>query len=288
MPSPSPQAAPTTMRSPARRERQAFGAQFEAHALGLEDRADAVGHVLILARQQARRTLHHRHGGAEPPHQLRELQSDVAAADDHQVLGHRVQFHHRHVVQRRHRVDARQLRAHRAPADVEEDARRAQAPAASLERGRADETGVADDHLGAFQAAHPGLDAVARPGDDGVLARHHARHVHAQVRDVEAELGAALRKPDSASAGHQRLRRNAADVDAGAAEVVALDHGRLQPFAAAACGDRRPGLTGADDDGVECFEAHDGSFLLPGRTSVCGRACNAARPRVTASRLASR
>jgi hypothetical protein len=36
------------------RQREALGAELEAHALGLEDVADAVGHVLVLARQQAR------------------------------------------------------------------------------------------------------------------------------------------------------------------------------------------------------------------------------------------
>ena len=46
------------------RERQALGAQFEAHAFGQQDRADAVGYVGVLARQQPRRALDYRHGGA--------------------------------------------------------------------------------------------------------------------------------------------------------------------------------------------------------------------------------
>jgi hypothetical protein len=129
-----------------------------------------------------------------------------------------------------------------------------------------DEAGIADDDLGALQAAHPGLDALARLRDDGVLARHHTGHVHAQVRHVEAELGPALSQPDGARAGHQRLGRHTAHVDAGAAEVVPLDDGRLQPFATAACGDGRPGLAGADDDGVKDFRVHGHAL-----SSGCGR-----------------
>jgi len=105
------------------RERDALGPQREAHAFVLQDRTDGRPRHPRLARQQARRALHHRHLGAEAPHDLRELQADVAAADDHQVLGHPVQFHDRHVVERRHAVDAGQLGPYRSPADVQEDAR---------------------------------------------------------------------------------------------------------------------------------------------------------------------
>jgi len=43
---------------------------------------------------------------------------------------------------------------------------------------------------------------------------------------------------------------------AGAAEVVALDHRRLQPLFAAARGNRRAGLACTDDDGVEILDRH--------------------------------
>ena len=118
---------------------------------GFENRADAIGHILVLARQQARGTLDNGHRSAQPAHQVGELQADVAAADDHQVLGHRVQFHHRDVVECLHGVDARQRGAHGAATDVEEDARRAQAAPAHVQRGRTDKAGIADDDLGALQ-----------------------------------------------------------------------------------------------------------------------------------------
>jgi hypothetical protein len=50
--------------------------------------------------------LHDRHAAAQPPKQLAELQPDVAAAENEQMLRHRIQLHDRGRVQVRHGVDA--------------------------------------------------------------------------------------------------------------------------------------------------------------------------------------
>ena len=50
--------------------------------------------------------------GAEPAVHLRELQGDVAAADDHQMLWHRVEFEDADVG---HVVDVGRVPAYRAP-----------------------------------------------------------------------------------------------------------------------------------------------------------------------------
>ena len=134
--------------------------------------------------------------------------------------------------------------------------RRRQSQGVDLERGRADESGVADDHLYILQAAHPRFDTLARLRDDAVLARFHACHVDAERSDVEAVLRATLRLADGPCAGHQGLRGHATDVDARASEVVAFDHRRPQPLLAAACSDRRPGLACTNDDSVELFGRH--------------------------------
>jgi hypothetical protein len=54
----------------------------------------------------------------------------------------------------------------------------------------------------------------------------------------------------------QGLGRHAAGVDAGAAEQLALDQRDPHAGGGQAADQRRPGLAGADDDGVEaCFIA---------------------------------
>ena len=106
-------------------------------------------------------------------------------------------------------------------------------------------------HGHVVKGLEPLLDALARTAHDGVLARLDLRHVDRHVAaDDDAELAGAPRDVGGAGARHQRLRRNAADVDAGAAEPVSLRHGYLH--AGAGQGRRETGarLTGSDHDGV--------------------------------------
>ena len=68
----------------------------------------------------------HCHLRAEAAVHLRELEADVAAADDDQVLWQHVQIHHRRVGEIRHVGEARPVGYRRTSADVDEDARRRQ------------------------------------------------------------------------------------------------------------------------------------------------------------------
>ena len=94
----------------------------QADALALEDRADLGGDVIVLARQQLRHSLDHRHLGAEAPVHLREFQPDIAAADDHQVRRPEIHLHDAAVGEERNVLHARQIGHRGARADVDEDA----------------------------------------------------------------------------------------------------------------------------------------------------------------------
>ena len=109
----------------------------------------------------------------------------------------------------------------------------------------------------------PFLQAVDRLAHDAVLAPLHARHVDAHLAGGETVLGAAARHMSGASAGDQRLGGNAAGVDAGAAEHLALDDRGLQAFLVEARAERRRRLADADDDRIEAF-GH-GVFLKTSR-----------------------
>ena len=181
---------------------------------------------------------------------LRELEADVAAADDDQMLGHAVERQHRRVGEERHVVDARHVGHERAAADVDEDARRGQQLVADADGVRALEPGVPLDDRAAGHAAQPFLDAGRARWRDGVGARLDLGHVDpdAAVED-DAVVGGAAREVRGIGAGDQRLGRHAAGVDAGAAEELALDERDLHAGAGQPAGERRPGLAGADDDG---------------------------------------
>ncbi|MDT4851430.1 hypothetical protein FQZ97_856100 [compost metagenome] len=203
-----------------------------------------------------RRPLHHGHLGPEAAHHLRELQTDVAAADDDQMFGHAVQLQNRDVVECGHGVDAGDIRAHRAAAHVQEDARCRQAASADFQRRSGHEAGLSNDDFGFLQAPHPGFESFAGLADDAVFAGLDTGHVHPELTGIEAEFAATARQVHGARARNEGLRRYAADVETGAPEVPALDDGGAQALLAAACGDGRTCLTGPNNDGVEGFTSH--------------------------------
>ena len=102
----------------------------------------ACGDVLVLARDQPLVALDDGHLAAEAPVHLAELEADVAAAEDHQMLGQEVDRHHRGVVEIGHGIDAGDRRDIGATADVDEDlvgrehARRRPSPPSARRSGR--------------------------------------------------------------------------------------------------------------------------------------------------------
>ena len=69
--------------------------------------------------------------------------------------------------------------------------------------------------------------------------------------DVDAVVGGAARHMGGVGVGDEGLGGDAAGVDAGSAEELALDDGDLFAGFGEASGERGTGLAGADDDGVE-------------------------------------
>ena len=69
----------------------------------------ACRHVVVFARDQSRRLLDDGHFGAEAPEHLRELEADVAAAHDDEVLRDVVERQHRRVREIRHVMNAAEV-----------------------------------------------------------------------------------------------------------------------------------------------------------------------------------
>ena len=153
--------------------------EVEADALALEDRLHLARDLAVLAGDQPVAVFDHRHARAEAPVHLRELEADVAAAGDDQVLGQGVERHHRGVGQHRHVGEPVPVRQHRAAADVDEDLRRLERLAADLDRVRAGEARVAPEHAQVRRAGEPFAQPVDRIRDDRVLARLDRLHVDA-------------------------------------------------------------------------------------------------------------
>src|SRR5215469_18643260 len=110
--------------------RHAITAPRDAHALRfepdggpfvLEDRPDSDRDFLVFPADESRRHLDNGHAAAEPPVHLRELQSDIAASDDDQMLGQEIDVHHAAVGKEGDFGEAGHVWHARPAANVDED-----------------------------------------------------------------------------------------------------------------------------------------------------------------------
>ena len=107
--SPAAQSTPTAISAPRGSKRMHSAFEPTLDALRLEDVADRVRDVLVLARDQPRPLFHDRHRRSEPAKHLRELEADVAAADDDEVPRQGVELKQRRVGQRPHLIATRKI-----------------------------------------------------------------------------------------------------------------------------------------------------------------------------------
>jgi len=192
----------------------------------------------VDARQEAVGHLDDRHLAPERRVDLPELEADVAAADDEEPLGHVGEL------ERRCRVDdaiagcgeagqAHRRRARRDDRVLEAHLLRLVTLHVELARGL--EHGPAADDVDAL-GLRDGREPAREPADHALalpLAQGIERH--ARLAEIDAELAGPLGVLDQRRDVEQRLRRNAALEEAGAAEALArVDHDGLEPELGAA------------------------------------------------------
>ena len=111
-------------------DRDALAVLLHAEALGVEPHFQAfrfqdllhrLRDVFVLAADEPRAHLDDRNAAAEAPVHLAELEADVAAADEQEMLRHEVDVHHRDVGEVGHLIEAGHLGHQRPAADVDED-----------------------------------------------------------------------------------------------------------------------------------------------------------------------
>ena len=183
----------------------------------------------VHARENPGHELDDRDARAEPAPDAAELEADHATADDDEMLRHLGDRERADVGEHALLVELEkgQLDGHRAGRD--DDVLR------GVRRRGAVGAGDVDEVAGAQRPAPLGprdlvlpeqeLDPLRVLRHDFVLALEHLREVDAQIADTDAVLGGVLAEElDMLRGVQQRLGRDAADVDAGAAErLVHLD-----------------------------------------------------------------
>ena len=229
----------------------ALGVQTDCDPFLLENLPDRIGHIFVLARDEALGHFDDGHFAAEATVHLREFESDIAAADDEQMIRQKVHLHHAAVRQKRDLIEPRHVRDKGARAGVDENALGLEQMVVNAHGPWALESRMAPKDRAVGKTLHPLSHALARRTGDLVLARLDARHIDPyRSAGVNPVLAGTACKMGDIGTGHQCLGRDAAGVDASAAEMLSLDDGDAKTFIRQAAGERRSGLAGADDDGV--------------------------------------
>ena len=206
-----------------------FGRQEEFHTLALQETLELLRDFAVEARRDAVEEFDDRHVAAETSPHRSQFEPDIAAADHEQPLRYVLE---RQRAGRRHNalfVDGDTGKRHHVGARRDNDilgGKRARRTVGKLDR---DLTGACDARFAhdAFDLVllEEELDALGEFADDLRLVRHHGGEIEAHLR-LDAELGEFLagRFVVKFARVQQRLGRNAADVEAGAAELAALVH----------------------------------------------------------------
>ena len=112
----------------------AFRVQAELDTFALQYLLDRLGDVLVVAPDQSAAHLHDGDPATEAAVNLGEFQPDVAAPDDHQVLGQEIHVHHAGVGEVVYVADPGHVGDECTPADVDDDPVRLQRLAVDADR----------------------------------------------------------------------------------------------------------------------------------------------------------
>ncbi|MPL73135.1 hypothetical protein SDC9_18928 [bioreactor metagenome] len=213
----------------------------------------------VLDRQHPVHHLDHRHIGAERVEEAGEFDADRARTDDQEFLRHP----HRHqrvlVGPDQIAIGLEPRQAARTGAGGEDDVLRGQLFHALLGLDR-DEAGLGQGglahHHGDLVLLQQMRDAARQLLRDPARARDDRVKIIADPLGLQAEFLGAVHQMEDLGRAQQRLGRDAAPVQADAAQMLALDHRDVQPELCAA--DRRhiTPRPRADHDHVEASGSH--------------------------------
>jgi hypothetical protein len=253
-------------------EPDALGVETHVDSFGLEHTLHGLGDVRVVAGDEPRALLDHRHLCTETTVDLGELEPDVAPPDDDQMVRHLLQLQHARTRQEVDVGETGELGQARAGADVDENPIRLQHPLADDHPIRPVEYGLTTDEVDPFHRVDPAPDPFIGCRGDGLHPGMHPLHVHRRlVTDIEPELATTPSHVHRPRAGHECLGRHAAGVDACATETAALDDRQPPSLRSRSRRQRWTGLTRADHDRVVCVRHRSGSLRRIHDHRTCSR-----------------
>ena len=250
-----------------------LGAGHDLDALLLEALAREGRDLGVLDRQDLRQHLDHGHLGADRAIERGELDADGAGADHQQRLRHAVR-HHRLEIGPDQLLVGLEARQHARPRAGGDDdvlgligaGRQRALRRFALRRLHRDLAGRVDRRLAPdhrdLVLLHQEADAVVEPLRHAARALDDLRGVEADIVGRQAVILGVLHVVVDLRRAQQRLGRDAAPVEADAAEIIALDDRGLEAELRGADGGDIAAGAGADDDDVEAGVGHWTSCLL--------------------------
>src|SRR5216684_1586745 len=214
--------------------------------------------------ETCRYRLHRRDGGAGPRRDVRELGCDVAAADQREALGQRLQLEK--AVAGRDMLLAGDAERHRTSAGRYQDVLALQDRSIDIDGIAADEACQAVERIDASLGVTAFL--LLRYGvGERALEGHQRRPVDAPIT-IDAAAMHAARKIDDLGAADQHLLGVAAAQRAGAAERAVVDDGHRAPRGAYAGAGDLGSRSGADDNEIVALHdvTHDEGGAAIGRS----------------------
>src|SRR5690606_27326358 len=177
-----------------------------------------------------------------------ELDADDAAAEHDRALGDVVELE-RLLAGDDAAADLQAGQGARVGAGGQDDVAAPVGGAVDLDGVRAGEPAPTGDVVD-LPGLHQALEALVQAADDAVLIGVDGTHVDALEGAVDADAGALADRVGHLGAVEQRLRRDAAAVQTGTAELVGLDQRDGQPQLGAAQRCRIPSASSSQDDQV--------------------------------------
>ena len=202
--------------------------QEDFNSVFAQDLCDLLRNIDILAREKLPRRLNDCHSAAETPEQLAKLESNITSAQNQQMLRQRIEFHDRNIVKERYALQAGNVRPRSARARIDENVLRRDGALAAVLRvddnfaGTA-EAGLTEDQFKVGSLFQFRLATVAKVVDDVALAFPNFGHIDTDGPRLHAIISGPPHQVGDAPAGHHRLRRRASLINAGAANMFALD-----------------------------------------------------------------
>ncbi len=172
-----------------------------------------------------------------------------------------LQFHDRSRVEGSHRIESGDVGSCRPSAGIDENIVGCQRPRAARIELYLDGVGtgkvrVAENQLDVFGIFQTMLHSCTKVFNNCLRTRANLRHVNANRPTMNAIVGGAPGQVGCVRAGNHTLRRRAASIDAGAADMFSFDNGGPATGTAQVEGQRFSRLTSTDDNRAKVLRCH--------------------------------